>query len=401
MNVIKRYYFIVLAFFPYIEIVFSEFIGIDFPNLFGTIGILLVIIFVYSSDKYLIPKYFLPLLLLSLYYLVWDIINGTFVNLGGQEIFLYIFRSKWLHTLAYLFLIENTFFDEKFIKTILIIFKATIIIAFIVSIIQFFVDPYFLMPEKIKLAYMGRGQYELRLNSIFGYLSTTEVGNSFIPIISIIIGYYLYLKKKLNITWLLMAGFVVFANKSRYLYVNFLLIIIQYPLVNGMNISKVIKISIILFTSFIGFLYFAQIIGFDVNTFIQERLFSKTASTRLLAVELFLEFFPKNPFFGTGELVTQDLLWAIRGRSSHIHVGYLSHLFAFGIVGTIFLVWFLYDLGIKLYKTSKETMYYGTLFAFLCILFTNLTGTNFGFYHYGLLLAFIVDKYINDKEIEK
>ncbi len=70
---------------------------------------------------------------------------------------------------------------------------------------------------------------------------------------------------------------------------------------------------------------------------------------------MFTEFFPNKPFFGTGIHVGEDLLRAIGGRSSQMHVGYLSHLYEYGIVGSILLFYFLYLVFRKFKRDSRFT----------------------------------------------
>ena len=67
----------------------------------------------------------------------------------------------------------------------------------------------------------------------------------------------------------------------------------------------------------------------------------KSAGTRILAVYMFLEFFPENPIFGTGGVMKADLVRAIRGRSSQIHVGILSLFYYYGLVGGFIYLFFL------------------------------------------------------------
>ncbi len=393
MDAIKRNYFITLSLFPLFQFLFLEFLHKGFILLYGAFGTLLYFVYLFSGAKIKYPKYLLPLILLVINYFIWDLLNNE-ITILSSGIFSYLYSNLWLHTITILILIENTQFDKRFINTILTIFKVTIVIAFLASIIQLVFNPFFLMPEKLKFIFFDSDQYELRLNSIFISLGPMKVGATFLPIISILIGFYLYKGTSLNIILLAMAGIVLFATKSRWVYLNFIIILMQYPLVNGINITKLIRVSLIILISSVALIIVLNAAGFDFNIFVEERLLSNSASSRFLAFEMFSDFFPKNPFFGSGVHVGDDLRLAIGGRSSQIHVGYLSHLYEFGLIGSLFLFSFLLMVVNKFSSSARMTKYYGSLFAFIALLVANLTLVNFEIFHYGLLFTFIFNKYI-------
>lgn len=365
-------------------------------NLFGFLGVLVLLLCKLYGREFTYPKYLLPFILLVFYYMIWAFVNGDAGNFDFDTI-LYFYRNQWIYSLVTLLLIENTVFDEQFIALIIKVFKVTIIVSFIVILYQLFVDPFFLMPPELKKDFLFRTQYEIRLQSIFGYIAPNEVAYSLIPIVSILIGYYLMLNKSLNPLWVIMAGIVFFGTKTRFIYLNFIVILLQYPLVNGLNIKKVTKIVLLSIISVIVLVFILNSAGFNIEVFIQNRLLSESASTRLLAVDMFSRFFPHNPFFGSGIHVGEDLSRAIGNRSSQIHVGYLSHLYEYGVIGTIVLLYFLISVLKRFYETSRYTNYYGSVFAFGVIFVTNLTTVNFSIYSYGILFAFIFNKFINDQ----
>ncbi len=398
MDAIKKYYFITLSLFPLLQFVSYEYLdGFSFSIFYGALGILIYFVFLLSGVNFKYPKYIFPLILLAFYYFIWEIVNGEITSFNSLELINHIYHFRWFHIIFFLILIENTYFDDSFIQIVIIILKITIIIAFIVTLVQLLVNPFFLMPLELRLHFLSRSQYEIRLQSIFGYLGSNDVGYSFIPIMSILVGYYLVKNKPFNIIWLLMAGIVFFGTKTRFIYLNYFIILLQYPLVKGLKIKKTFKIFLFSFLSLIVIIFVLQSVGFNVEEFIQKRLLSESASTRLLVVEMFVNFFPKNPFFGAGIHVGDDLVRAIGGRSSQMHVGYLSHLYEYGIIGTILLFYFLVLILKKFYMDSRITLYYGSLFAFGTIFITNLTLVHFSIYNYGLLFSFVFNKYINDQ----
>ena len=397
---VVRYYYYALALLPFIQIFFGEFLNINFINIYGLAGNLIFLYFLLKGTKLKVPNYVIAFSLLVIYYLIWDIVNATTGRLQTTAL-TYLYRNHWIQSLFLLILIENTEFDEKFIDNIVKIFKVTIVLAFIVSLIHQFYNPYFLVPDSLRERALSRDIYNYRSPSLFGYLSSTEIGSSFVPIVSILIGYYLYKKERFNILWLVMSGLICFINKSRFIYLNFAVILLQYPIVNGIKIKNLIKITVSTFIIAILIIAALKFNGFDFNRFIEERLLSPSAATRFLAWELFLKFFPENPFFGSGIHVSEELRRAIAGRSSQIHVGYLSSLYEYGIVGSILLFGFWYIVQRKFWLEAKKTSFYGSAFAFLTLILTNATGVKFSIYSYGLLFAFIFNKYIMDLYADK
>jgi len=153
-----------------------------------------------------------------------------------------------------------------------------------------------------------------------------------------------------------------------------------------------VTFTIIIGSLFILFLFTINLGKTGAGAYIAERLLANTASTRFLAFELFAKYFPENPFFGTGEHVTAELARSLQGRSSQIHVGYLSHLFEFGIFGSILLFSFWFYIAKRLFKTSRRFNYYGTFLGFLCFLVANLTLVKYSIFEYGIILSLLFNK---------
>jgi len=156
-----------------------------------------------------------------------------------------------------------------------------------------------------------------------------------------------------------------------------------------------------LFGGAIFFMVILSILNFDVTNWFYERLFSEGSiknTTRYAALENFLIFFPNAVLFGTGVHLTVEIELASRfSGSSQIHVGYLAHLISYGIIGSIFLFtgWLLFLK--KLYLNAKHTRFWGAFFAFSIFLFANTTLVSYSFYSYGLIFAFVFDKYFVDQ----
>ena len=119
-------------------------------------------------------------------------------------------------------------------------------------------------------------------------------------------------------------------------------------------------------------------------------------TTRYKAFGTFIEFFPGAPIFGTGQL-TEDIAEASHEvGSSHIHVGYLSHLVYYGIIDCFFLFGSWYLLLKRLYTTAKYSCFRGSLFAFISFLWSFATMSQSSLFYSGLIYVMVFDKYFHD-----
>lgn len=111
----------------------------------------------------------------------------------------------------------------------------------------------------------------------------------------------------------------------------------------------VLKCLIVGILALLCSIYFLNKIGVDTNEIIEKRILekqrvgieNKSVGTKILAFQLFAELFPANPVFGVGSQITDELEDKLAGRSSQLHVGYLSLLYYKGLVDgcLFFFVW--------------------------------------------------------------
>ena len=381
-----------MAFAPFIAFIFRIAINLNFIWSFGALGSLLCILNFFFRKDFHLPRYIIPGIIVFVYYMIWDMVNGNMAARNG--FFIYLYKNVYFHLLLALILIDNTTFIDKIIKNIYVVFKITLVSALIITLFQVFYDPFFFSPESTFDAYYGRDIFNIRLNSVFSYIDRNEVGWSMIPILTLTITHSIKKDDKLLYLWIASAGMAAFASNSRWVWLNFFIscgLLILYK-------HKSVKLLIVFIPLILILFYFTLVLaGFNINQYVQDRLLSDSALSRFLAWDMFKQFFPHNPFFGSGEHRPDDLVRALRGRSAQIHVGYLSHMFVYGIVGSIFAFYFWFVVLKRFITSAKFTGYYGSLFAFICYLVANLTLVEYTFYRYGMIMAFVMDKYYRDK----
>ena len=385
-----------LAYVYTVYLMLPKTITVFYTFLFFAYGIVFIM---FNKQKRALPfaRY---ALYFAIYYLGWNYFIET-----ERHILTEIYDSIKFFTIFFVvLLIYNTTFSEIFIKRSIIIIKITIIIAAAASIIQVFnpafLDARFYFREDYNISL---DLYSFRRGSIFGFVSVHALGLAFIPLLSVLIGYLLYNKNRYYLFYLILGGGVAFLSNTRYIMVGFLLLTTQILFANKVRLDGVLKYLITIAFGLMILWQILQYLDYDMKEWYEGRLLHEgalTETTRYRAIDNFLKFFPQSPVFGTGTL-TEEIRAASRAvGSSHIHVGYLSHLVYYGIVGCFFLYGFWFMLVKKLYQTAKSTNYWGSYFAFLIFLWSFATMSEPSIFHYGLIFALVFDKYFEGKQIE-
>lgn len=357
------------------------------------------IVFILSHEIKHIPNYTWLILGYAAYRAIWVQINYT----GGFLSSFYL-TTHYFSTVLLVIIIYNTNFSDSFIKRSILIFKITAILAVTASIIQIFY-PHFLDANayfnKDLTSDIGGGLYQDRRTAIFGFVDLNEIGLSFIPFSSVIIGHLIRNRLKPYIYLIIAVGITSLLTNARYVMVGFLLLTLQFVFYHKKelkNYLKFISIAVVLILIF----YFAlDIFGYNLLDWYHKRLFAEGSieqTTRWKAWGNFIYFFPKYFLWGTGVFNAPEIVRAsARIGSSQIHVGYLAHLVSFGIVGSFFYFGFLFMLTKSLLKTAKITNYWGSFFAFLIFLWAQATLVYHTIFFTGLIFALIFDKYYSDK----
>jgi len=378
-------------------------------GVFGLLSIqryLMVVIIIYGliyvikyNNKLSLPFFVKMAFVWFMYTFIWSFYNGYIENRG----FFPVLLNHQLAVFFALIVIYNTTFRRKFITNTIFIFKITVVTTAIVSIIQVF-DGSFLNAwelwrddDSIKIDNF----YEFRRTSIFGFIEQNALGLSFIPLLAVLTGYLLHKKSSLMIFYLFLGGSVALVSNTRYVMISFVIITFQILIANQNKLTGVLRYSWVIFIVGIGTYFGLQFVGYDLLSWFEQRLFregSITETTRYAAIINFIHFFPDNYLLGNGSIMHPDIVAASKAfYSSHIHVGYLSHLVAYGIVGCAFLYGFWFLLARRLYMTAKLTNFWGSFFALTVFLIAFATFSQSSIFYYGLLYALIFDKYFYDE----
>lgn len=396
-NMIKKLiqiYFLVLPFAPffayYLQNSSSE--GLFYYN-YGFIGlVLLSITFLTNFDTFRVPKYLIPLFFLFFYYFIWDLNNGIFDELG---IISYFYRNITLYSIIILLLIENTSFDHSFLRKMINLFKVIIIVGFVFTMVQVLKDQYFFMPEKLIVEFREYGYsiWSRRHSSIFAYLGPNELGLSFMPILSLYIGFHSKDNRNRWFVFFLFLGIIVaIASNARYVFLSLIIILLQFFLMDKRLIGKLKYILVFFIVGYVLQFVFSAI-GYDLTVFFNQRLMSQSSNmSRFISFDVFIQLFPNHILFGAGKEITIESTIALHGAAPMIHIGYLLHLYAFGLLGSLLLFSFWGLLLKKMYMKAIVNNYWGPFFAFIVFLFANTTLPYTNIFTFGLILSFLFYK---------
>lgn len=354
----------------------------------------------FSHKKLTIPNFAVFALLWAVYLFIWTFFNGDMARRGLVNVLL---NNTSLAIFFIIVIVYNTRFSKGFVKRLIPVVIITVVITAIFSIIQFFdssffnAGPYWREGASLEVEDI----YRHRRSSLFGFIDRNALGLSFIPLLSVLVGFLVYSKKRLLIPILIMGATTAFLSNTRYVMVAFIIVSLQLIVTSGNKLKGLYRYALVGGIVLVFSLQIIQYIGYDLQSWYEQRLFREGSieeTTRFGAIYTFMHFFPNNYLFGNGVLYDEAVTTFSRSAigSSHIHVGYLSHLVAYGIVGCFFLYGFWFLLGLKLFKTARRTNYWGSLFAFLTFWWAFATFSQSSIFYYGLIFALVFDKHYSD-----
>lgn len=401
-------YLLILCLYPLLSYLIRTGIGIN-PNYFlGFIGLPLLVYRLFdiygSGTKLRVPFYLVFLGMFAAYTVFSGIfLSEEFAEEGPVKFF---YTNMFIQSFIAFLLLENTYFPPKWIKLATKILGVMLVIALGVAIIQIRDPLFFLNTFGLKegLAISQMEQYynmnpEEATNyaslvmagyrfSIYSWIDRVSVGIDSLTVFSLLLaGTTIGKVKKGGLT--IVAGLIAFLSSARWIMLNFLIIAAQNLLIQKNKVLRGIKYLFVGLILILALGVLASSLGIDMERFISDRLFAKSAGTRLYAFEVFFKLFPENPIFGTGGEESANLLRLISGRTSQIHVGYLNLFYIYGLVGGIIYLTFLGTFLYRFWKSAVESKYWGSFFAVLGFAIANLTLVRLDPFFYSFFLALI------------
>jgi O-Antigen ligase len=345
-----------------------------------------------------LPSYLVAFLLFTLYHVGISFYTDTLPK--NQNAVFFIFSDPNVFACSLFLLIENTVFDEPYMqrmnRNILIIVGLSLI----VSIIQI-KDPTFLYDTSIEVeAFVGEG--DIRISSLYSFAGVNSGGITFPILIAILLNFYDTSHKLFPL--IVIGGLVVtFLTKARYVMISSIISFSQLFFSGRVSMQKIFSLLIGLVVIVAVVVAAANQMGFNINEVIEQRILEKdnemgSAKARITSYEVFMKKFPEHPWFGVGPATRQDVKDLLGDEAPLIHVGYLSYLYYYGLVGCLFLFLTLFFILRWSWAIGRQYGFWGAFYGFLGFCFANVTFVYFNFAEMGIVLIVIYLHYYSNME---
>lgn len=392
---IQNLFLVLLPFYP-----FWAWLCFSMTNksiyLFASAALLPIAVYLVASANKKLPLYLIFFMIFTFYHLGSMFINNTFPTDTNKIYFL----LSQPHLLACIFfiIIEHTVFDSQFINTMNKLILLIVGLSLVVSLIQIKLPNFFFNAALDPESGYTEGN---RCASIYSWTNLNSLGISFPILISILVS--IYEKEKPTLSFIILCGIVVsFLSKARYVMVSGIVALSQ--LFFNTKTSAIRKTSyVLIFLAGIYFIDFAaHNLGYDINEVINNRILEKdndmgSAKARIRSYEVFMLVFPEHPWFGVGPETKQNVLDLLNGEMSIIHVGYLSYLYFYGVIGCLILFLAIFFLLRDAWKVGKRDNFWGSFYGLTAFCLANITFVYFNFSEMGIVISLIYLRYFNYK----
>jgi len=386
-----------LPFYPLWAFLVRSTIHVDLWQLVN-VGLVLVILYKINSTYIKVPPYLALFMLFTIYH-----IYSVFSNhLVPREANLVSFLLDDFNISACLmfFVIENTEFEDGFITKLTKNIFFIVIVSVLVSIIQikdvtFFVSPLETSnPDKMAYFFDDHRNY-----SVFSWVDLNSLGVTF-PIMIAILLYY-YEQRSFALGAIVLSLILVsFLSRTRYMMVSAIVVLLHLLFTSGFSWAKRISIVVLIFVSALIMSAMASNVGIDMKQIINERILEKgedistsSAGARITSYNVFVQKFPEHPWFGVGPHTREDVASLLGEGIPIIHVGYLSYLYYYGIVGCLFLFGSLAFLLIRAFLVGLKFKFWGSFYGLLSFCLANATFVYFNLNEVGVVLAILYLRY--------
>lgn len=393
-KLIQNIFLLLFPFYP-----FWAWLSISISNkpidLFVTIGLIPITIYFLVHKKKRLPKYLVLFIIFTLYHLSSIFLNNTF-PLDTNKIYFLLTDPNILACILFI-IIEHIVFDKEFINRMSKFIFIIVIISLFVSIIQIKLPTFFTNSTDDENIYVEQN----RIFSIYSWISLNSLGISFPILISILLS--VYSRKKFTLPLLIISGIIVsFLTRARYVMISVLVVFSQLFFNAKTSIFKKASIILIFYALLLLINFAANKSGYDINEVINNRILEKdtdmsSAGARITSYYVFLQVFPDNPWFGIGPETKQNVLDLLDGVAPEIHVGYLSYLYFYGIIGCSILFLSIYFLLRDAWIVGKRDNFWGSFYGLVSFCIANFTFVYFNFSEMGIVLSLIYLRYYKNR----
>lgn len=352
------------------------------------------------QGKVRVPKYLVCFIIFTIYHLASTLFFKTMPE--GENPIYSVLSDINLFACTLLIIIENMTFSEEFIHKMYRNLFIVVVLTLIVSVIQI-KFPTFMFNEKLlegeELDFWGE---EIRNNAFYSYVNTNSLGISFPIFVAILLNYYDTQKKYFAL--IILSGIVVaFLTKTRYVMLSTIIAFSELFFAQKRSMSKRLSLVLTFAVSIVIIVFIANEAGFNIDEVIANRILEKgndmeSAKARVTSYEVFMIKFPEHPWLGVGPKTRPDVVALLNGEAPLIHVGYLSYLYFYGVVGCFFIFLSFFFLLKDAWSVGKRYNFWGSFYGFVSFLVANVTFVYFNMAEMGMIIAVLYLRFYNQPE---
>lgn len=392
---IQNLFLFLLPFYPFWAWLCFSLTNKPFEVLVSILLIPIAIYFLLFGGKKL-PIYLILLILFSIYHLCSAFINDT-IPKDTSKIY-FILQDFHIRACLFFIIIENSIFNKQFINRMSTYILITVVISVIVSIVQIKIPTFFFNTSLIENSrYLG----DSRSASVYSWTNLNSLGISFPILVSILVS--IYNKSKSTLSIVIFSGIVVsFLSKARFVMISSLVVLSQLFINTKISIVKKVSFIVIFLVGIYLFDLGATQLGYNISDVVNNRILEKetdmeSAKARITSYEVFMIVFPENPWFGVGPETRQNVIDMLGGEAPLIHIGYLSYLYFYGLIGSLILFGAIFFLVRDAWIVGRRCNFWGVFYGLISFCIANLTFVYFNLSEMGIVISLIYLRYYSYK----
>ncbi|NDP27603.1 MAG: hypothetical protein GZ087_09290 [Flavobacterium sp.] len=354
------------------------------------------IVYLIKSEKK-IPKYLIFFICFTIYHLI-SVYYHDLALIHSTNWFAFILSDINVSACLIFIIVENLAFEKKYFDILSQCIFLSIIVTLAVSLIQikyidFFISPEIMGEDGGDLIYLR----EQRSFSFYSWANLNSLGITFPIFISLLLGIK-NSKKGRHLIVTLCGILVALLGRARYIMISVVVVISQLFFSKKVTLRK----KLLLFAGIaIGAIFLINImssIGFNIDQVISDRILEKdtdmsSAMARVTSYEVFVLKFPEHPWWGVGPETRDDVKDLLGDSIPLIHIGYLSYLYYYGVIGSFIFLLSLYYLSREAWKVGRKTKFWGSFYGLLTFCIANLTFVYFNLSEAGIIMAVVFLRY--------
>lgn len=343
-----------------------------------------------------LPTYLILFICFTIYHL-FSVYYNDLAFIYSRSWFTFLLSDFNVRACLILIVAENLVFEEKYFKILTQCIFQSIILSLIVSLIQIKYVNFFVSPEITgnddNLLYLEQH----RNFSIYSWADLNSLGITFPIFVSLLLGLQNSPKSR-NLLVILSGIVVAFLTRARYAMISVMVVLSQLLISTRIAIRNKIYFLSGIVVAVMLLLSIAGRMGFDASEVIEDRILEKntdmsSAMARVTSYNVFMLKFPEHPWWGVGPYTRQDVKDLLGDSIPIIHVGYLSYLYYYGIVGSLFFFLSLFFLLRSAWITGRENKSWGSFYGLVSLCVGNTTFVYFNLSEAGIVMAVIFLRY--------